>query len=162
MPADSHGASSRYDPYLTRNAPLNLSPFMRFTQRAGTFFVNQVQKLQDGRPTVKNNDRWNEAIAFTPWSWQRRRLGTRNRVSNFNCSRGRSCLLTDILWRSGNAFDITKILSLKQVIHSYCRSTSLTERMWRLSQACGTHLIQWLLRCTDISDEKALSELSWL
>ena len=83
MPGDSHGASSRYDPYLMLNAPLHLSSFMRDTQRAGTFLVSQIRKLQDGRPTVKNDDRWNEAIAFTLWSWQRRGLGTGNRLSVF-------------------------------------------------------------------------------
>ena len=58
IPADSHVASSRYDAYFIRNAPLHLSSFNAGFLR-GTFLANRIRKPQGGRPTVKNNDSWN-------------------------------------------------------------------------------------------------------
>ena len=66
--------------------------------------ANQIRKLQDGRPTVKDNDRWNSTAQEQPP--QPFQLGAGKgegwvneidlrcfaRISNFQCSHVRSCL----------------------------------------------------------------------
>ena len=108
----------------------------------GTFLANQIRKLQDGGPTVKNKDGWN-SIAHEPplshcltlvfgegeiWAYEIDFPCVAG-IFNFKCScvsrlREGSRLVAPfvhlIFWqRNRNAFDVTKILSTKKVSRGY-------------------------------------------